>query len=54
MDGAKLVNTEEEVFGISTGLGTRESFRGKANGEGGDGGVRSNGIESGMDFGRGI
>jgi hypothetical protein len=54
MDGTKLVDTKDEVLGVSTGVGTGESFRGKANGEGNGRGVRANGVESSMDFGRGI
>ena len=53
MDGTKLIDTEDEVFGDSTGVGAGESFRGKSSGEGSDGGVRSNGVKSSMDFGRG-
>jgi hypothetical protein len=54
MDGRKLINAEDEIFGVSTDLGIGESFRGKADGEGDGGGVRSNRLEGGMDFGWGM
>ena len=54
MDCMKLVNAKEKVLGVSAGVGTGKGSRGKSDGERGGSEIRSNIIEGGLNFDRGI